>query len=334
MIRFQQFGLVAPFLGAAIGAVGMVGSSLIGGKEKKAKSEDPPWVQDAARSAIDRSTVIADREYTPYTGQRVADQSTNERRAGVLAREGNEAAGSYYDRAASELEGMEDYSGEALQPYMNPYTDSVLQPQIREANRQYERGRSSILNSKASALGGDRAAFEASELERTHRENVSDITGRTYASAFQSAQQAFFQDQDRKTRAAAAWQDLGGDVTRMNTQQIQDLMATGGLDRLLSQADLDFDYQQFIENRDWDVTNLQPLLDSISTAKGVSRTSSTGDKAGAWGQALGAAATVAGMYFTGKQPSLEEVTPTAKRLPVPAAPPGANGTTTYFGGPG
>lgn len=281
---------------AAIAAGGSIYSANKNAKSAKGTS-DPGYVEDAKISALDKAKAISDKPYTPYTGQRVASLSGNEREASQLARTGNEKGLGYLDKAGSELGKMEDFSKDSVSKYMNPYMESVLQPQIREANAQYAREKSQLDNSKAGAWGGDRAAFSASELERNHMNNVSDLTGKTYANAFESAKGSFFQDQDRRTRAAAAYQSLGGDVSKMNRDQIQDLMATGGTERLLQQADIDFDVQQFTENRDWDTHNLEPLLNAIAASKGGVMKDSK--QASPWGQALGAASTVAGAYFTG-----------------------------------
>lgn len=283
--------------GVAAAAVAAGGSYLSAKQSAKgAKTSDPPWVQDAARSAIDKATVISNRSYTPYAGQRVAGMSGNEQQAESMSRD--TTGRSYLEQAGSKLNSMEDFSSSALERYKNPYIESVLQPQLREQNRAYDSERSRLANTKSASRGGDRGVLAESALQRNHMENITDTTGKTYASAHDAATSAFFNDQDRKMRAAQSYQSLGGDVARMNTQQIQDLMATGGTRRLLEQADLDFDYQQFTEAQNWDTNNLEPLLNSISTAKGVSRTS-TGPQANPWGQALGAASTVAGMYFTG-----------------------------------
>lgn len=291
----MPYGYVAA---AAISAYGAKSSADKNAKAAGKGSTDPYYVEQAKQSALDKATAISERKYTPYTGQRVAGITQNEREASALARTGGEAGRKYLDKAGSTIDSsLEDFSGDNVQKYMNPYLESVLQPQIREANSQYDREKASLLNSKAGAWGGDRAAFSASQLEKNHMQNVSDATGKTYAAGFESARSTFFQDQERKQRAASAYQSVGGDITRMNTQQIQDLMATGGTERLLQQADLDFDYQQFIENRDWDVNNLDPLLNAIAASKGG--VMKDGNVSGGWGQALGAATTVAGMYFTG-----------------------------------
>jgi hypothetical protein len=284
--------------GAVAGALVSGGASYLSSKEK-AKGQttsDPQFVVDASKDAIDRATEISKRPYTPYTGQRVASLSGNEREAYGKATSG--AGQAELGKAGSLLDTMEDYSPSALEKFSNPYTEAVLTPQVRELNRTYDRERSALENSKAGSRGGDRSALMSSALERRHAESITDVTGRTYHDAFREANENFFRDSERKTRAAAAYQSLGGDMAKMNTQQIQDLMATGGVKRMLEQADLDFDLQQFTEARDWDTNNMKGLLDAIDTAKGTQRTT-TGPQASPWGAALGAAATVAGAYFTG-----------------------------------
>lgn len=289
-----------PYGYVAAAAISAYGAKSSADKNAKAagKNSDPWYLEDAKHTALDKAKAISDKTYTPYTGQRVASLTDNERTASALARTGSADARGYLTKAGNAVDSsLEDFSGDNVKKYMNPYLESVLTPQIREQNAQYERDKASLLNSKAGAWGGDRVAFQSSQLEKNHMNSVSDITGKTYASAYDNARQTFFADKDRQQRAAQAYQSVAGDITKLNTQQIQDLMATGGTERLLSQANLDFNYQQFTENRDWDTHNLQPLLDSIAAAKGGVMKDSTAPNA--WGQALGAASTVAGMYFTG-----------------------------------
>jgi hypothetical protein len=52
---------------------------------------------------------------------------------------------------------------------------------------------------------------------------------------------------------------------------------------------MDFDYGQFLERRDWDVNNLRPLLDAISSARGStsSTMTSSGPNKDYWGAAAG-----------------------------------------------
>ena len=86
----------------------------------------------------------------------------------------------------------------------------------------------------------------------------------------------------------------------MLSNEMNNLLVTGGLRRQLEQVGLDFDYMQFVEARDWDITNLQPLLAALSTVPYSETQTTTEETSGGTFQAvLGAAATVAAAYFTG-----------------------------------
>jgi len=285
---------------AALGAGATVYAADKNANTMKSSMSQSPELTGATNSALAQGEQIAQRTYTPYEAQRYAGLSPNEQVASGLAQTGGTKAQSFLDKAGNELSGIKDYSSENLRPYIDPYVSSVLTPELEQENIRYEGARSALANSKAGAFGGDRSALEATGMERTHGKQIAADVGNVYSAAYTNAQHAFFQDQDKKINAANALDKVGGDVSRLNTQQIQDLMATGGLERALSQAQLDFNYQQFIENRDWSTTNLTPLLNSIAAAKGAQMTTTTtGPQSGIAGEAIGAAATIAGAYFTG-----------------------------------
>lgn len=249
---------------------------------------------------LGRAGEIADRPYTPYEGDRVAGLTDNEQQASALARRGNPDAQRLLDKSESAIDdSRQEFNKDNLERYLSPYRDSG----IANENEEYDRQNASLLNSKAGAFGGDRAAFATSELNRTHMGALSDIN----AKAYDQATQAFFNDASRQQSAAQAYQSVAGDVSQLNRQQIQDLMATGGIERVLNQANLDFNYQQFVENRDWDITNLEPLIRALGTT-GQPGANPKGDNTAA---ALGAAATIAGAYFTANPGSSSTSTPAA-----------------------
>jgi hypothetical protein len=287
---------------AAVAAGGAYAAS----DNAKKGAQGPASLKAGRKQAMSRASEIADRPYEAYDGQRVAGASRNERMASELARSTNTSVQSDLDSSRDELRKSQlDFNGENLNTYMNPYLDVAYKAQ----NEAYDKGKTSLLNSKAGAWGGDRVAFEESELDRAHMDSLGKIS----YDAYNAASQNFFQDQDRHARAAAAWRETAGDTANMNRQQIQDLMATGGLDRVLNQAQLDFDYGQFIEERDWDVTNLQPLLAAIGVNNGAPGKPNNEDSIAS---AVGAAATVAGAYFSAN-PSTPSTTTTT---PAAAAP--------------
>jgi len=263
--------------------------------KKTTKNLIPEWLESGSQLAVQKGRDISEQPYTPYTDQRVAGMSQAERQASQLAQFGADEGRKYLDQAGQQISALQSFDQANIGQYMSPYIEATLQPQLREANRAYEQQRTRLLNTKAGAWGGDRVAFEESELARRHGELITDITNRAHAEAFDRAVQMWSQDEDRKLRAAQALQSVGGDISRLNREQIQDLMLTGGLDRVLKQAELDFDYQQFIENRDWDIRNLQPLLASLQVPH--STTTETKSSASPIGQILGAAVTLGAAYF-------------------------------------
>jgi len=102
------------------------------------------------------------------------------------------------------------FTPQAAQQYMNPFLQAALRPQITEARRQADISRlqDAARLSQAGAFGGSRQAIMESEAQRNLLRNLSDITGRGYASAYEQAQQAFTQDQARALQARQATEAL------------------------------------------------------------------------------------------------------------------------------
>jgi hypothetical protein len=197
-------------------------------------------------------------------------------------------------------QGVQSFTDANMQDYMNPYIEGALDPAARELREEIARQQQGISGAAGmqGAFGGARHGIAEAEGRRGGLEAMSDLYGRGYQQAFESAKDQFNRDRDVFARGAEQFRATGAAGQQMLTQDIQNLLTTGGIKRQLEQAGLDFDYQQFIEARDWDVNNLQPLLDTLSTVPHTkTRTEKT--KKGAMGTIIGVAATVAAAYFTG-----------------------------------
>lgn len=285
-------------------AVIAAGGSYMAAKEgNKGKStKEPSYLTHAENTAIDKATTIADRPYTPYTGDRVAGITQNEADAtnlagvnsdpNVAARRNLGAAEDMTTRVANN-----DFSGENINRYMNPYIKSALDPAARELKGNYADQLANLRATSASrgAFGGDRQTMLESNLRSNYGRNVGDLYSKGYAQAFDNAMQGWKSDNARMQGAADSYRAVGGDISRLNTSQISDLMRTGQSDRLLNQMQLDVNYGNFIEQRDWDVNNLEPLLKSITASKGGNITTTGGSGSGV-AAALGAASTLIGYY--------------------------------------
>lgn len=278
----------------------------MGGKKKKKQTQtyNPAgYVEGASQQAIEIGQRIGGQQYTPYSGERVAPLSANEQMGIDLAASSAGSAQPYYDEAAGlARRGTQQFADADIQSYMNPYIKGALDPAAREIREEGARG-AMALDSRASsmdAFGGSRAALMRSENREKTLQGISDLYGKGYMAAFESGAARWGEERTRDLMASGRIQELGTAVSTANRQDISTLMATGATDRNLQQALRDFDYQQFIENRDWDFRNLGGLLTAIEGTRGsTSSTTTTTDETsgGELAQILGLGIAALGVFY-------------------------------------
>jgi hypothetical protein len=254
-----------------------------------------PAVEEAAHTAVNLGSKIADRPYTPYEDERVAPLSDNEQQGLALARDGGTAAMDDMQRGSDALGSVQSFDKANLDAYTNPYTDAVARPALASANLAYQTASRQV----ASRTDGSRGALAQAALSRDFIGKSGDITNAAHSAAFKDAVSAWGSDQNRKMQAAQAWQQAGGQITRMDQASIQNLMLTGGTDRVMRQLTDDTKYKAFVENRDWDVNNLKPLLASLQAPHEKTTTKTITQPGSPWGTALGLVGTAVGAYFGG-----------------------------------
>lgn len=282
----------------------------MGGKKKSTTQTYKPagYVEGAAKQAISLGQGIANQQYQEYGGQRVAGLSQNEQMGMRMARDTAGISTPYYEEAAGlardSTQSWADLSQAERDRYMNPYIKGALDPAAREIREEGQR-EAMRLDSRASsmdAFGGSRAALMRSENREKTLQGVKDLYGEGYARAYESAVGIWGDEKTREMTASGRLMDLGTAFQNAAQTDINALMATGATDRGIQQAMLDFDYQQFIENRDWGFRQLGGLIAALEGTKGsTTTTQSTTSKesGGEVAQALGVAATLVGAFFTG-----------------------------------
>jgi hypothetical protein len=278
------------------------------GKKKKTTTQTyqpPSHVESASRQAIGIGQRIGSQRYEEYGGDRVAGLSVNEQTGIDMARDRAGAADPYYKKAGEYADrGAQQFKDADMQDYMNPYIKGALDPVAREIGERGQR-EANALDARASsmdAFGGSRAALMQSENREKTLQGISDVYGKGYAMAYESATKLWGDERARDMQAAGRFQDLGTSITNANRTDISTLMATGATDRSIQQAMADFDYQQFVEDRDWDFRNLGGLIAALEGTKGsYGTTSTTTEKTsgGEFAQALGIAATLVGAFYGG-----------------------------------
>jgi hypothetical protein len=295
---------MAAITGAAIAAAGVANSAYQGNRARsdaRAANRRTAWIGEAQQDLVSRSQAIADRPYTPYAGNRVADLSQNETSAVGMARDATNFNDSraYLDKAGGQVDAVagSEWNSDTAKKYMDPYIGQVVDNSLKRENTAYQQNQNQIKGNAArsGAFGGSRASLLETQGTGEHLQAVGDITAKGYSAAYQNAIGTWQADNNRRLAASSAYTNVGGDISRLNSSQITDLLRTGQADRVLRQANADFDYQQFLENRDWDVNNLQPLFQAVGGATGgpaqqqVPRNNTAG-------QLLGLASTLVGYY--------------------------------------
>lgn len=280
----------------------------MGSKKKKTTQtyRPPSWVENQARQASGIAGRIASQQYTPYEGERVAGLSENEQMGMEMARDNAGIATPYMQEAAAlTRRSTQSFTDPGVaQQYMNPYIESALDPAARKIREQGQRDVAALEGRAASmdAFGGSRAALLRSETEANTRENIGDLYKQGMAEAYQQAASLFGQERARDLEAAGRIQNVGQALQNASQTDINTLMASGAVDRNIRQAANDFNYQQFIEGRDWDFRSLGAIISALEGTKGsytTTQTTTSKESGGELAQAMGLGAALLGAFFTG-----------------------------------
>lgn len=255
--------------GAAITA----GGSYLSSKKQKGPSQSTqntvsPWLEGASQDAVSQAQQIASRQYTPFSGQRVAGLSRNEQQA-------QEMAGRFGRRTDEQMRG--GFQGSNLAQFENPYLDRVLTQRKRGIGEEFGRQSAALDANQAAtdAFRSGRSDLARSRLNRDRMRALDEAENETRSAGFDRAMASYFQNENQMQGAFDRSRDA--------------LMQTGVNERGIRQAENDFDYGQFLERRDWSVNNLTPLLQAIGAARGQTGSTTTmqpGSK-DYWGAAAG-----------------------------------------------
>jgi hypothetical protein len=279
----------------------------VGGKKTKSKQTytPPSWVEDNAKLANQIGTRIGTTGFQEYGGERVAGLSDNEQQGIDLASSGVGAGQPYYDKAESYADrGATSWADSDQSKFINPYIKGALDPAAREIREQGARDINTLEGRAASmdAFGGSRAALAQSEARKNTLQGVEDLYGKGYAQAYEFGANIFGDERARDMQAADRFAQLGDKAIDMNQTDISTLMTTGATDRGIQQAMADFDWGEFITERDWDMRQLMGVVTAMEGSKGSYSTTQTGEQSTSGvsaGEMVGAIAQVMAAAYTG-----------------------------------
>jgi hypothetical protein len=240
-------------------------------------------VEGVVSDLISRARTFADQPFKAYDQPRIAGFTPDEL-AGFEAARGIAATSGALAPLTSELvrESVDAARGLAtrlpdtdLSGYMSPYTQAVLDPALRDIQERaaQERLRLGQQSARTGSFGGSRQAIAESELEGRTQRSLGDLSARERANAYNQAIQQFREDQTRipglySTALGQVGTGLAQTAARLGTE-VAPLTQIGGAQRALTQAELDFERQQFEEERDFPLRGIE-VLRSVANAPAAS----------------------------------------------------------------
>ena len=243
------------------------------------QSNLPKYFEPYAVDMIKRAESESKREYTPYEGQRLADESadllTSRDRVRNIADSGiaglDTAQSGVKAGMGRALQGLGFQAGQfdsaAAQQYMSPYMQNVVDVQKAQALLDFDRAQAGrdAQAIQAGAFGGSRQAIAQGLANEDLQRRLGEIQATGQQRAFEQAQQQF--ERDRAARESAerlgitAGESLTsqagqlaqlGDLARKGDVQAAELLEKIGKDQQArDQAGLDLAYEDFVRQRDF-----------------------------------------------------------------------------------
>jgi len=262
-------------------------------------------VQGSER-AVQMATDRTNQAYEQYGGERIAGLSENEQ----MGMEGfRNEYGRYdqdFDKARGALDSVGSFTDEGVaEKYMNPYIEGVLQPQARRRDRAYGEKSAELKRTSGmrGAFGG-RANLAENMLDQSNQEGLDDMWAAGYGTAFDKATQLHGREQDRQLALAGEYGANAQREAGTNNQALRNLMESGFVDRTVRQSENDFKYMEHLEERDWDVNNLNTLVQTLAAVPSESGQETTTTKSSSPVKTLiGVAAIVGGAIMVGMGPA-------------------------------
>jgi hypothetical protein len=198
----------------------------------------PPWINDAAQQNYAFAQNVANRPLQQYQGQMVADLGPQQQQAFNLAGSSGNVGQNQYDASQAGYLGVlgqqpqqvaaGQLSNTNLSPYMNPYTQDVINatlPIMQQQLGQQMMGNQANATQQG-AFGGSRAAVQQGVTQAQGAMDMAQMAAQLNQANFTQAQGAAGQDIASRMQAALANQQAQQNQGGLNLQAAQGL---GGL---------------------------------------------------------------------------------------------------------
>lgn len=225
------------------------------------------WAGPYVTGMLGKGQALSEMPYQAYQGpltsgasglQQQAFQSASNLQTPAALGQATQTAGDITGR----MQGLAGatFGTQQAQQYMNPYMQTALIPQLAEARRQADITNMANMAklTQAGGYGGGRQAVLQAESDRNMAQNMANITGKGFETAYQQAMAQYNADQTRSLAAlqgalggAQAQGSLGAQQNQVGLANLAQQAALGQQERGITSEGIAADKAQFEEARDY-----------------------------------------------------------------------------------
>jgi len=239
---------VADFLSGGSTPAGVAGTS-------NSFTQLPQWYQDYVQSIMAKGNAVAGEAYNPYPGVKVAPLNDWFTKAGQSIESNIGSTDGLLDASKANIASgsQQGLNTNTMGSYMSPYTDQVVNKIASLGQRNLNENLLPGVNDTFTGNGQFGSGRNADFTARAVRDSNESILN-AQSDALQSGwNNALTQTQQDKTNALAGGQAQGALAKMIQGMDVTDatqLMSMGQAQQGVDQANADYGYQQFTEQRD------------------------------------------------------------------------------------
>lgn len=232
-----------------------------------------PWAANYITDYLGKAQALSNTPYQTYQGPLTAGPSDLQTKAfegiGNLTVPNNGMYTPVGGTFASTGDGSPVVMGSGqsvVQNYMNPFLQSVLDPQLAALRRQSQIDQN-MLGAKyagSGAFGGGRQAIGQAQANAELMRNLNETTGKGFYDAFDKAQQQFNTEQARKIQEAQFGADFGLKGLAAKQDLLKQMAGLGETQRGITSEGIAADKGEFEKQREYPYKQVQFLRDTIS----------------------------------------------------------------------
>jgi hypothetical protein len=219
----------------------------------------PPWINDAAQQNYAFAQNVATRPLQQYQGQMVADISPQMQQAFNAAAAGGNAGADQYAAAQAGFQGVlgqtpPQLSSTDLSPYMNPYTQDVINKTLpimqQQLGQQQAQGGANA--TQAGAFGGSRLGVQQGVTQAQGAQNMAQMAAQLNQANFGQAQQGAEFDINQamnqsalNLQASSGLAGLGNQAQLNQARNFTELMTAGSAEQQQAQNQINAQIAKF-----------------------------------------------------------------------------------------